>query len=696
MLQSGIGRMGGLQIKHPTDSAFCRSQSRIAKTHVTKHFLYTERREGASGMLQSGTMGQLMTGRFWQPVLQQLIIVLTAALLSLPCLIYGIPPGHDAHTHVNYLYHFSRQFWNGEGYPRWLAEANKGYGTPIFFIQYPLPYWIAALLRPIVSFAPGADREARELGVFIFVALAAAGLAARLWFKKLASSPSATLAAVAYLSLPYILEQGIYARAAIGEICAFIWMPLALSLCESVHLESRAVFALGGVLALFFASNVLYAALFLPVLLVYALVSGKQVNRPFPVSLLWISLAVISGVGIAAVYVVPFVAYRQLFDLRQMPANLPGFELGRYFLYQTTQSLSVREIAIGVAGTACLVMAVAWDILRARANNYLRALMALSLGLGVLALIPNFGPTLIRWSGFNVESFDSLNYWSARMMVILFSTLIVGLIGYCRLGPFGGASRESVLLVTSCLAFIGMLPFSAPVWKVIPALGSIQFPYRLGGILTVAVAGLSAPIFDSCFGQTGKFGRPAAYVVTICAVTWVIVGGAFTWRLDWLMRTPGVVRYDLHSDVDLMYRTYVSPERLGLFAERMAATPGSYGATPKPGDGTLRAELTSGHCSVTAWRERPRELRVSANCQGDARLRIGQLYLPLWKIASAGRSSPELELSASSDGLIELPLSAGKQELRLILDRGAPERWGAIVSVGSMLLSVVAYMALSP
>ena len=637
-----------------------------------------------------------MTGRFSQPLLEQLIIVLAAALLCLPCLLYGIPPGHDAHTHVNYLYHFSRQFWSGDGYPRWLAEANKGYGTPIFFLQYPLPYWISALLRPIVSFAPSADREARELGVFIFLVLAAAGLAARLWFKKLASSPTATLAAVVYLSLPYILEQGIYARAAIGELCAFIWMPLALSLCESVHLESRAVFSLGGVLALFFASNVLYAALFLPMLLVYALVSGKRLNRPFPSSLFWILLAVLSGAGIAAVYIVPFVAYRRFFDLRQMPANLPGFELGRYFLYQTPQSLSVREIAIGAAGTTCLVLAVVWDMLRARANKYLRALMALSLGLGVLALIPNLGPALIRRSGFSVESFDSLNYWSPRMLVILFSTLILGLIGYCRLGRLGGASRESALLVTSCLAFIGMLPFSAPVWKLIPALGSIQFPYRLGGILTVAVAGLSALVFDKCFKQAGNRGRSTAYVITICAVTWVIVGSAYTWRVDWLIRTPGIVRYDLHSDVDLMYRTYVSPERLRSFAERMGTTPGSYGVTPDPGDGTLRAEVTSGHCSVTVWRERPRVLRVSANCQGDACLRIGQLYFPLWKIGSVGHSSPEPRLTASSDGLIELPLSAGKQEVRLILDRGAPERWGAIMSVVSLLLSVVAYLALSP
>src|SRR5947207_2648026 len=646
-------------------------------------------------MLQRSTTGQTM-GRFSQSLLQKVIIVLAAALLSLPCLLSGIPLGNDATTHVNYQYHFSRQFWKGDSYPRWLAEANKGYGAPIFFIQYPLPYWMTALRRPIVSFAPGADREARELGIFIFLALAAAGLAARFWFRKFASSLAATLAAVVYLCLPQILEQGVYFRAAIGELCTFIWMPLLLGISESLRRESRVILALGCVLALFFLSNVLYAALFVPLLFAYALFFGERMKRPFVATLLLICLAILLGVGMAAVYVMPFIAYGGLFDLRQLPANLPGFAMGRYFLYQTPQSLGVREIAFGAAGTMCFVIVAFRDILRSRADNYIRTLMVSSLGLGVLMLVPNLGPTLIRRSGFAVASFNTFDYWTPRLSVILFSTLILGLVGYCQLDEQEHAGRKSVLLVTSCLAFIGMLPFSAPVWKLIPALGSIQFLYRLGGLLTVAVAGLSAMVFDNFFKQASSRGRPWAYIVVIFAFTWVIVGSAFTWRLDWRIRTPGVVRYDLNSEVDVMYRTYVLPERLRSFAKRMGTSPDSNQVTPEPGDGTLRAELISGSCGVNVWREHPRELRVSGNCEGDARLKIGQLYFPLWKIVRVGHPSVSSAVGVSSDGLIELTLYPGRQDIRLILDRGAPERWGVIVSVGSLLLSVFAYIAWSP
>src|SRR5438477_522601 len=116
-----------------------------------------------------------------------LFIVLVAALLCFPCLLAGIPMGHDSFTHTHYQYHFSRQFWSGDTYPRWLTGANKGYGTPIFLIQYPLPYFATAILRPILPFAHTATREARELGVFFFLVIAACGLCARAWFRRYCS-----------------------------------------------------------------------------------------------------------------------------------------------------------------------------------------------------------------------------------------------------------------------------------------------------------------------------------------------------------------------------------------------------------------------------------------------------------------------------------------------------------------------------
>jgi hypothetical protein len=172
-------------------------------------------------------------------LLQSMVIMFVAATLCAPCLLVGIPiGGYDSSTHVMYQHAFSRQFWNGDLYPRWLADVNKGYGSPIFLVQYPLPYFITALLRPITSFSPTATREGHELGVYCFLVLAAAGLAARAWFRNRCSPVASTVAAVAYISLPYILAVTLYARLGLGELTAFAWMPLVLALCERAQ-QSR-------------------------------------------------------------------------------------------------------------------------------------------------------------------------------------------------------------------------------------------------------------------------------------------------------------------------------------------------------------------------------------------------------------------------------------------------------------------------
>jgi hypothetical protein len=637
--------------------------------------------------------------RLSQVILQNAAVVAVAALLVVPCFVHGIPPGNDATTHVNYQRHFSEQFWHGEMYPRWLTESNKGFGSPIFFLQYPLPYWITALLRPVLSFAPDAGREAKELGISIFLILAAAGMAARFWFRRFTGPVVSTLAAIAYLALPYILEQGVYFRAAIGELCAYIWMPLLLGLCELLSRESWIVLPMGAAFGLFLVSNVLYAALFVPLFFAYAFFSGGEAKRPAATTMALISSSVLLGTGLAALYVVPFAAYRAWFDLPQLNSSLSEFAMARYFLFETGQSLRVHEIAVGLTGTLCFGLVALWGVLRARGDKFLQILMGGSLMLGALACIPSLGAMLIRKSGFVIDSFDRFDQWSPRMMVILSSTLVAGLIGYCQLSREERGWRESTLVVASCVAFVAMLPFSAPIWKFIPALEAIQFPYRIGGLLSVAVAGLLAATFESLHRhkRADNGSRRWGYLAVSGAVLWLIAGGAYTWRVDWRIRTYIIDNYEVNRDIDIMYRAYVPAGMLRAFSDRMGTKPEfPHLSTPQPGDGTFRNELISGRCTTSVWREDSRTLRVSADCDGEARLKVGQLYFSLWKVVPIVQSPITPKVCAAADGLIELALPPGKQEVRLMLARGAPERWGRWISLTVLLISAFAFLVLSP
>jgi hypothetical protein len=646
--------------------------------------------KGASWSVASPQTRKFLTPLESKSTLQLLVIVLAAALLCAPCLMHGLPSGTNAPTHVKYQHHFSGQFWNGERYPRWLADENKGYGSPIFLVQYPFPYFVTALLRPITSFPP-ANRESRELGLFVCLALAAAGVGAWHWFRKLTSPLAATLAAVVYMSLPFILQDGIYARTAIGELCTFIWMPVALSLCESMYERRNAIFTLSGIFALLVVSNLLSAVLFAPVLTIYAILCGKRSELSWYRRAWLVGLAQLLGAGMAGMYLVPLLAHRRLFDLHQMETILPGYQFALYFLNLTSSNLRAQVVAIGLGGAVLFAGAAAWYIWHAAVDVHIRICMGLALLLGVLTLIPNLGRTIIRLSGFEFRPLPPDDFVVTTLLGLFF-TIALGFLAYCRIAESSVAQRGTLLLGIAVASFFLMLPFSAPIWRAIPGSSVFQFPFRLGGILCVAVAGLVSFAFDSCLRDLpGPRNRPSRLVIVLAAIA-AVTGGFLTWRTDRAFRHPKSTAFDVTQDFDPMYRAYVPLRYLSAFAKDLGTTPDSFEAETMPGDGTLRSELMNGNCDLNVKRENSREIFISSDCRGEARLRIGQLYSPLWKVVPVQGVSLDSTVSVSADGLMELTLSPGKQDMRLVFDMGAPGRWGAILSEASLLFGVIGFV----
>lgn len=625
------------------------------------------------------------------PRVQAAAIALFAGLLTFPCLLRGVSPGYDARTHVNYQHHFSAQFWAGDVYPRWLPGANKGYGSPTFLIQYPLPYFLTALLRPIMPFRATPDREGRELGVAVFLLVASAGIASWHWMKRFAAGTAATLAALAYMSLPYLLIC-VHVRAAIGELCTLVFMPLALACCEAMHEKHGALFLLSTSLALLIASNPLIAILFTPVAAIYALQVARQMGVRLAPTVARLTVSISLGAGIAGVYVVPFLVYRRLYNPAGMAANLPDFELGRYFLYVTSASLETPETLFCTTGTIGLVLASGWCIWRMRPRLLVATLMAVIWVLGALTLVPELGVAVVRFYGFAMPQLNTCEWFMSGMALTLIATMTLGLLAFARLADQRN-KRQAALIWIAVVAFGLMLPFSGPLWKALPALQTVQFPFRFGGIVTVAVAGLMATSLDSLL--EGRKRRLGLFVYGL-AVTCVVGVGMLVFRMDHRFgRSAKSVTYDVTRDIDVNYRMYVAPTYLSAFAESMGSRPWLYRADPPPGDGTLRLRLFGGEDCVRVVREGFRTLSVSSSCKSATRLVIGQLNLAPWRKIELDGSSGGSVLGTSPDGLIELSLPRGRQDLRLEFDVTREERWGVLGSAASLLVSCIGYVVLS-
>jgi uncharacterized membrane protein SirB2 len=626
-------------------------------------------------------------------VRQIAVIVLVAAFLSLPVWLVGIPQTGDGSTHVGYLYHFSQQFWHGDFYPRWLAGSNKGYGAPIFLVQYPFPYFVAALLRPITWFFSGATKESHELGLYCLIVLVAAGLAARTWFRSRYSPLASTIAAVLYISLPYIVGQTIYERASLGELAAFVWMPLILLLCDKLQpVTFKVLSGIGVLFALLVWSNVLTAALFAPVMVLYPIFSEEQSGRPLVRRVVRRVVpmfgALVIGVLVGAAYIFPMLAYHRLFDAGAVPRNHPVAELGRSLVSITRSDWSNYHIIIpGEIVAICLMLFVARYVWRADAGLVRRLLVLGVLAAGAAMLIPGFGPKLIQLSGLKVTGFDSYNGFVARMLFTLLFTAVLGLLAYCRVSREGTDRREQFLLAVCCVAFVLMLPWTAILWKTIPVFGDvIQFPWRLCAVLTVAASGLFAAAVDDSLRQGAGGGRRPSLIVMLSAAVVVIIASNMIWRVDQKFRHPSTPHLDLTRDVDPMYNTYVPASDLVAFAKSVGTSPETWQVAPTSYVEGVRADLTGSLGSVRVTRVGPRKLLVSVQSEGNAVVRIGQLNFPLWRIVPADNGPGDESLGTSGGGLIEVSLGPGKHDFWLIFDGGRPERWGDVVTLVSVVL----------
>jgi hypothetical protein len=504
-----------------------------------------------------------------------------------------------------------------------------------------------------------------------------------LWLRQIATSEASTIAAIAYMGCPFVLGEALYVRAAVGELSALACMPLALACCQAMHKTKGAELMLGVIFAFLILSNLINAALFIPLLVVYAFSSGRQMNVSLPRSALRVGLAMILGFGLAGAYIVPFMAYRGLFNVRQMAAFFPDFELGRYFLFLTWRSLLDRpQLAVMAILIVIFSVITAKCVWNADRPWKIRGPMLFLLLVGWMAMAPNLGPAMIRSSGLSVSSFDGLSFFSQRMLLVVFATTLLGLVAFCTI-PRNGREEGLVLMGATGAYFVLMAPVSAWIWSAIPALAAVQFPFRLGGVLSLSVAGLVALALDGLLRENTSARRHQVLIIVLISVG---VVGAGVVTLNHSFRELRTAKFDPSRDFDMDFPMYLEPSTLQAFADEMFAGLRGFSVASRSA-GKLRSGLSSDEGNVTVSRVGPRKLLVSADVKTAARVWIGQTYSPLWKILpSEGFSSNlPIRVSVSPRGLLELSVPPGNWSFYLFFDGGVPETLGIMLSSLSLL-----------
>jgi hypothetical protein len=257
-----------------------------------------------------------------------------------------------------------------------------------------------------------------------------------------------------------------------------------------------------------------------------------------------------------------------------------------------------------------------------------------------------------------------------------------------RRGSVALRARAGFWLAVSLGSAVMTTPLSRPVWRYVPLLQAVQFPWRFLTVLTVASAATVACGL-AVSARHRPFGRYATAAALAClAAAWVPYT-AYAARSGFGELAPNLDRQRI---VALRLRqSRDAPEyepRWSPGLPRMDHVD-SLADVLSPAGWVPRVRVTRGRARVAVLAWEPRLVLLSVRADSTITLDVGQFYYPGWRATSMydGRVLP-VRPSARL-GNVQLDVEPGTQRLALRLEAGRHEALGRRVSALALVLCVV-------
>jgi 6-pyruvoyl-tetrahydropterin synthase related domain len=237
------------------------------------------------------------------------------------------------------------------------------------------------------------------------------------------------------------------------------------------------------------------------------------------------------------------------------------------------------------------------------------------------------------------------------------------------LGSNRKSRHELFWVVVMLVSLTMMLPVSNSLWKIIPALPAIQFPWRFNTILALAAAALLASAVDAARGSWSAWRVLVSAGLACVAFLWMgVAAKEIVFRPPW---KPAMTR-PFGDTLIAVWARWTDPQF--LTAEGVAAL-------------NARSTIREGlHGAIVVGQWSPRDIRFTSNTQNDNWLIARRFYYPGWiATTEAGRA---LAVGPSpGTGLIQVNVPGGRNEVHLMLPWGSTEKLGGGLSALCGLLA---------
>jgi len=238
-----------------------------------------------------------------------LLIIL---LLSIPAILALLVPGFYGASddlHIAWLQQMDKVIREGQIPPRFVPDLSYGFGYPLFNFVFPLPFYIAEVFH-LLGFS-----LVDSIKILFGLSLPLSGYFMYKLLKEYAGVLLSLAGAVVYIYTPY-RSTDIYVRGAIGEIVAFVFLPLIILAVLKITQKSKRGKCWVGILGLSTAALVMshniMAYMFFPFVLLFVVVKLFSSHSPRLQIFLKILAGLILGLLISVYFWLPAIVESSL------------------------------------------------------------------------------------------------------------------------------------------------------------------------------------------------------------------------------------------------------------------------------------------------------------------------------------------------------------------------------------------------
>lgn len=570
-----------------------------------------------------------------------LLFILSAfalAPLASPGYFFG---AHDADHSVFFLVEFDKAIRDGALWPRWGPDHALGYGYPLWLLYAPLAYYVAEGFHLLGLGFTAAVKAAWALG-FVFGGWGMFLLLRRWFGRGPAGRAAALVGGLLTVYAPYHLLT-IYVRAAFAEFSAMAWFPWVLLAFDRVanpagtdrpwRAVALAALAYAGLLLTHTGSILLFTPLLLAYLLFALLRRGVALHWPWAElgrTALRLAAGGLLAMGLAAIFLLPMLLEQRYIVQEQWVQGSYGYRGHFVYLSQLLDPFWGYGYSDDLTG-------------------------------------PN----------------DGLSFQLGIAGVVLAGTAAV--VGLRRASPQRGLTGFFLAATLASLALL--LPLAQPLWDAVGPAALIQFPWRLLGIASLALAILGGAAVASVLWPDDESPPAATAQAPAAAVLGLAVALA---SLAFAVPQYTDIQPIDESALSIIRFETTYPEMIGrtvyteqtftetpLVAQYLAGQPLEKVVAP---DGNAKVDkINVGGASVTA----------NVNAAGPATVLFYTYDFPGWRATIDGQ--PVAHRTEPPYGLIAVDVPAGQHEVAIRHGTTAVGSAGALISALSLVIVAVLF-----